>query len=41
KRIAGAGALVNLTSPQDFGKHLASEVAKWRDVAKKSGIEPK
>jgi tripartite-type tricarboxylate transporter receptor subunit TctC len=40
KRIAGAGAFVNLTSPQDFGKHLASEVAKWRDVAKKANIQP-
>jgi tripartite-type tricarboxylate transporter receptor subunit TctC len=40
KQIANAGALPNISSPQDFGKHLASEVDRWRDVAKKSGIEP-
>lgn len=41
KRLASVGAVVNLTAPDDFGKHLASEVAKWRDVAKKANIQPK
>jgi tripartite-type tricarboxylate transporter receptor subunit TctC len=40
KQMANAGALANVSSSQEFGKHLASEVDRWREVAKKSGIEP-
>ncbi len=39
QQIAGAGALANLSSAADFGRHLESEIAKWRDVAKNAHIE--
>ncbi len=41
KRLADAGALVNVSSPQELGAHLESEIAKWRDVMTKAGMEPK
>jgi tripartite-type tricarboxylate transporter receptor subunit TctC len=39
KQLADAGALANLSTPQEFGKHLADEIAKWSEVRKKAGIE--
>ncbi len=41
KRMSDVGALVNVSSPQELRMHLESEVAKWRDVMTKAGIEPK
>jgi hypothetical protein len=32
--------VVNLESPAQFGKHLADEVAKWKAVRDKAGLEP-
>jgi tripartite-type tricarboxylate transporter receptor subunit TctC len=39
KQIANAGAVVHPLSPAEFGRHLESEIAKWRDVATKARIE--
>jgi tripartite-type tricarboxylate transporter receptor subunit TctC len=39
KQIANAGAVVHPLSPQEFGRHLESEIAKWREVATKAKIE--
>lgn len=40
EQIAKAGARVNVTSPAEFGKHMADEVEKWKQVRDKAGIEP-
>jgi tripartite-type tricarboxylate transporter receptor subunit TctC len=40
KQIADAGALANVSSPQQFGKLIQDEIAKWRDVMVKANIEP-
>ncbi len=40
-QLAKAGAVVHLESPAAFGKHLADEVAKWKLVRDKAGLEPK
>jgi tripartite-type tricarboxylate transporter receptor subunit TctC len=38
-QVAKTGALVSLSaSPDEFGKHLADEVAKWNAVRTKAGI---
>ena len=38
KAVADAGAIVNVSSPEDFGKFLAGEISKWRSVRDKAGI---
>lgn len=38
-QLAKVGAVVHVTSPADFGKQLADEVAKWRTVRDKAGLE--
>jgi tripartite-type tricarboxylate transporter receptor subunit TctC len=40
-QLAKVGAVVHLIGPADYGKHLADEVAKWRSVRDKAGLEPK
>jgi tripartite-type tricarboxylate transporter receptor subunit TctC len=39
-QLAKVGAVVHVTSPVEFGKHIADEVAKWKAVRDKAGIEP-
>jgi tripartite-type tricarboxylate transporter receptor subunit TctC len=39
-QMAKAGATVHLTSPAEFGKHIADEVAKWQSVRDKAGLTP-
>lgn len=40
EKLAKSGAVVHLTTPAEFGKHMADEVAKWRSVRDKAGLEP-
>ena len=40
EQLAKAGAVVHLEAPAHFGKHLADEVAKWKAVRDKAGLEP-
>jgi tripartite-type tricarboxylate transporter receptor subunit TctC len=40
EQIAKAGAAVHVSSPAEFGKHIADEVAKWKSVRDKAGLEP-
>jgi tripartite-type tricarboxylate transporter receptor subunit TctC len=41
KKLAGAGAVASLSAPEDLSKLIASEIASFRAVASKAGIEPK
>ncbi|MBI3435786.1 MAG: tripartite tricarboxylate transporter substrate binding protein [Proteobacteria bacterium] len=41
EQIAKTGALVNLTSAGEFGQQIATEIAKWRMVRDKAGLEAK
>jgi tripartite-type tricarboxylate transporter receptor subunit TctC len=41
KRLEGAGAHADLSAPADLTKLIASEIASFRAVADKAGIEPK
>lgn len=38
--LAKVGAVVHVSTPAEFGKHMADEVAKWRAVRDKAGLEP-
>ena len=38
--LAKVGAVAHVTSPAEFNKHLAGEVAKWGAVRDKAGLEP-
>jgi tripartite-type tricarboxylate transporter receptor subunit TctC len=40
KQLENIGAEAALSSPEQFGKLIADEVVRWRDVAKKAGLEP-
>lgn len=40
EQLAKTGAVVHPTSPTDFGQQLADEVARWKVVRDKAGIEP-
>ncbi len=40
KQLENIGAEAALSSPEAFGKLIADEVVRWRDVAKTSGLEP-
>ena len=40
KKLENIGALAALSSPAEFGKLIAEEVVRWREVAKAAGIEP-
>ncbi len=39
ERFSAQGLDVRATSPQDFGKYLASEVARWQQVVTAAGIQ--
>jgi tripartite-type tricarboxylate transporter receptor subunit TctC len=39
KRLEGAGAVANLSTPEEFRKTIQSDVDGFRDVAKKAGLE--
>jgi tripartite-type tricarboxylate transporter receptor subunit TctC len=41
KKLAGAGALAGLSPPADLAKLIGSDIASFRAVASKAGIEPK
>ncbi len=40
KRLAGVGAVANLSTPAEFGKTIESDIGSFREVAKKAGLEP-
>jgi tripartite-type tricarboxylate transporter receptor subunit TctC len=40
KQLENIGAEAALSSPQEFGKLIAEEVVRWRDVAKTAGLQP-
>jgi tripartite-type tricarboxylate transporter receptor subunit TctC len=39
RQLENIGAEAALSSPEAFGKLIAEEVARWRDVAKQAGLE--
>ncbi len=41
EQLAKVGAVVHVTSPEEFGAQIANEVAKWKAVRDKAGLEPK
>ena len=41
EQLAKVGAVVHLMGPAAYGKHLADEVAKWKSVRDKAGLEAK
>jgi tripartite-type tricarboxylate transporter receptor subunit TctC len=40
KQLENIGAEAALSSPQEFGRLIAEEVVRWRDVAKTAGLQP-
>jgi tripartite-type tricarboxylate transporter receptor subunit TctC len=40
-KLEGAGAIANLSAPADFSKLIGSEIASFRAVAQKAGLEAK
>ena len=40
KQLENIGAEAALSSPEAFGKLIAEEVVRWRDVARQAGLEP-
>lgn len=40
RQLEGIGAQAALSTPREFGKLIADEVVRWRDVAKAAGLEP-
>jgi tripartite-type tricarboxylate transporter receptor subunit TctC len=41
KQLENIGALAVQSTPQEFGKMIEGEIARWREVTKAAGIEPK
>jgi tripartite-type tricarboxylate transporter receptor subunit TctC len=41
KQLENVGALAVRSTPQEFGKLIADEVVRWREVAKAAGLEAK
>ena len=39
EQLANAGAIVHVSSPDEFSKHIAAEVDKWKSVRDKAGIQ--
>lgn len=39
EQLLKVGAVVHLSTPAEFGKHIASEVDKWKSVRDKAGIQ--
>jgi tripartite-type tricarboxylate transporter receptor subunit TctC len=40
QKLDGIGALAALSTPQEFGKLIADEVVRWRQVATVAGLQP-
>jgi tripartite-type tricarboxylate transporter receptor subunit TctC len=40
EQVAKAGAAVRVSTAAEFGQHMAEEVAKWKAVRDKAGLEP-
>ena len=40
KQLANAGAIPNLSPPEEFTKLISDEVVRWRQVAKEANIQP-
>ncbi len=40
EKLAKVGAVVHVSTPAEFGKHMADEVAKWGAVRDKAGLQP-
>jgi tripartite-type tricarboxylate transporter receptor subunit TctC len=38
KRLINEGAEPSVKSPEDLGKHVSAEMAKWVQIAKIAGI---
>jgi tripartite-type tricarboxylate transporter receptor subunit TctC len=41
EQLAKVGAVVHLSTPAEFAKHIDDEIVKWKDVRVKAGIEQK
>ena len=41
KQLAKVGAVVHVSTPAEFAKHIEDETAKWKSVREKAGIEQK
>ena len=41
EQLEKVGAVVHISKAAEFGKHIADEVAKWKSVREKAGIEQK
>jgi tripartite-type tricarboxylate transporter receptor subunit TctC len=41
KKLEGVGALANLSTPEEFRKVIESDIASFRQVAKKAGLQPR
>ena len=39
KRFTDLGGTVISTTPEEFGRHVASEIAKWKKIASVKKIE--
>ncbi|MCK9908864.1 tripartite tricarboxylate transporter substrate binding protein [Microbacteriaceae bacterium K1510] len=40
EKLAKVGAVVHVSTPAEFGEHLAADVVKWKDVRDKAGLQP-
>ena len=40
-KLAAAGAIANLSAPEELSKLIASEIKTFRDVASRAGLEAK
>ena len=40
-QLGKVGAVVHLSTPAEFGKHIEDEIVKWKSVREKAGIEQK
>lgn len=39
-RVVSEGLIISTGTPEDFGKYVHSEIQKWADVVKASGVKP-
>jgi tripartite-type tricarboxylate transporter receptor subunit TctC len=39
KRVAGLGARVRASTPEELKAHIDAEIARWKAVREKAGIE--
>ena len=39
EQLEKVGAVVHVSTPSEFGQHIANEVDKWKAVREKAGIE--